>query len=147
MDFGEADLTGEQDDVVRIMSIHKSKGLEFPVVFVSGLGKNFNRQDVRSQQWCLHPEFGMGLDRMDGKRRVKTPTIAKRAIAKQIDLENLGEELRVIYVALTRAKEKFDLTGCRKGAAEQVTRQRQQETLSGPLYYADGRALRAILTG
>ena len=136
VDFGEADLTGEQDDVVRIMSIHKSKGLEFPVVFVSGLGKNFNRQDVRSRM-VLHPEFGMGLDRMDGKRRVKTPTIAKRAIAKQIDLENLGEELRVLYVALTRAKEKLILTGCRKGAAEQVTRQRQQETLSGPLYYAD----------
>ena len=136
VDFGEADLTGEQDDVVRIMSIHKSKGLEFPVVFVSGLGKNFNRQDVRSRM-VLHPEFGMGLDRMDGKRRVKTPTIAKRAIAKQIDLENLGEELRVLYVALTRAKEKLILTGCRKGAAEQVTRQRQQETLSDPLYYAD----------
>lgn len=136
VDFGEADLLGEQDDVVRIMSIHKSKGLEFPVVFVSGLGKNFNRQDVRSRM-VLHPEFGMGLDRMDGKRRVKTPTIAKRAIAKQIDLENLGEELRVLYVALTRAKEKLILTGCRKGAAEQVTRQRQQETLSGPLYYAD----------
>ena len=136
VDFGEADLTGEQDDVVRIMSIHKSKGLEFPVVFVSGLGKNFNRQDVRSRM-VLHPEFGMGLDQMDGKRRVKTPTIAKRAIAKQIDLENLGEELRVLYVALTRAKEKLILTGCRKGAAEQVTRQRQQETLSGPLYYAD----------
>lgn len=136
VDFGEADLTGEQDDVVRIMSIHKSKGLEFPVVFVSGLGKNFNRQDVRSRM-VLHPEFGMGLDLMDGKRRVKTPTIAKRAIAKQIDLENLGEELRVLYVALTRAKEKLILTGCRKGAAEQVTRQRQQETLSGPLYYAD----------
>ena len=136
VDFGEADLTGEQDDVVRIMSIHKSKGLEFPVVFVSGLGKNFNRQDVRSRM-VLHPEFGMGLDRMDGKRRVKTPTIAKRAIAKQIDLENLGEELRVLYVALTRAKEKLILTGCRKGAAEQVERARQQETLSGPLYYAD----------
>ena len=136
VDFGEADLMGEQDDVVRIMSIHKSKGLEFPVVFVSGLGKNFNRQDVRSRM-VLHPEFGMGLDRMDGKRRVKTPTIAKRAIAKQIDLENLGEELRVLYVALTRAKEKLILTGCRKDAQEQVKRARQQETLSGPLYYAD----------
>ena len=100
VDFGEADLTSENEDVVRIMSIHKSKGLEFPVVFVCGMGKNFNRQDVRSHM-VLHPELGIGIDCMDGAKRLKTPTIAKRAIAKQIDLENLGEELRVLYVALT----------------------------------------------
>jgi ATP-dependent helicase/nuclease subunit A len=117
VDFGEADMLGENDDVVRIMSIHKSKGLEFPVVFVSGLGKQFNRQDVKSRM-VLHPEFGMGLDCMDGKRRLKSPTIAKRAIAKQIGLENLGEELRVLYVALTRAKEKLILTGTAKKAGE-----------------------------
>ncbi len=119
VDFGEADLTGENEDVVRIMSIHKSKGLEFPVVFVSGLGKSFNKQDVRSHM-VLHPELGIGLDYMDGKRRVKSPSIAKCAIAKQIDLENLGEELRVLYVALTRAKEKLILTGCVKDAAEKI---------------------------
>lgn len=113
VDFGEADLIGENEDVVRIMSIHKSKGLEFPIVFVSGLGKNFNRQDTRSKM-VLHPEYGIGLDVMDGRRRVKTPTIVKRALAKQIDLENLGEELRVLYVALTRAKEKLILTGSQK---------------------------------
>lgn len=119
VDFGEADMIGENEDVVRIMSIHKSKGLEFPVVFVCGLGKNFNRQDVRSHM-VLHPELGMGLDCMDGDRRLKTSTIAKKAIAKQIDLENLGEELRVLYVALTRAKEKLILTGTRKDAAEEL---------------------------
>ncbi|MBQ8278319.1 MAG: helicase-exonuclease AddAB subunit AddA [Roseburia sp.] len=119
VDFGEADLIGENEDVVRIMSIHKSKGLEFPVVFVSGLGKNFNKQDTRSRM-VLHPEYGVGLDAMDGKRRVKAPTIAKRAIAKQIDLENLGEELRVLYVALTRAKEKLILTGSKKGIIEKI---------------------------
>ena len=113
VDFGEADLIGENEDVVRIMSIHKSKGLEFPIVFVSGLGKNFNKQDTRSRM-VLHPEYGLGLDAMDGKRRIKAPTIAKRAIAKQIELENLGEELRVLYVALTRAKEKLILTGSKK---------------------------------
>lgn len=119
VDFGEADMIGENEDVVRIMSIHKSKGLEFPVVFVCGLGKNFNRQDVRSHM-VLHPEYGIGLDCMDGKRRVKSATIAKKAVAKQIDLENLGEELRVLYVALTRAKEKLILTGSRKKAAEEL---------------------------
>ena len=115
VDFGEADLLSENEDVVRIMSIHKSKGLEFPVVFVSGLGKNFNKQDVRSRM-VLHPEYGIGLDYMDGSRRIKTPTIIKKAIAKQIELENLGEELRVLYVALTRAKEKLILTGNKKDA-------------------------------
>ena len=117
VDFGEADLIGENEDVVRIMSIHKSKGLEFPVVFVSGMGKNFNKQDVRSKM-VLHPELGIGLDFMDGSRRIKSPTIIKKAIAKQIDLENLGEELRVLYVALTRAKEKLILTGNKKDAKE-----------------------------
>lgn len=119
VDFGEADMTGENEDVVRLMSIHKSKGLEFPVVFVCGMGKNFNRQDVRSRM-VLHPELGMGLDYMDGERRIKSPTIAKKAIAKQIDLENLGEELRVLYVALTRAKEKLILTGSRKDITEEI---------------------------
>ena len=119
VDFGEADLIGENEDVVRIMSIHKSKGLEFPIVFVSGLGKNFNKQDTRNRM-VLHPEYGLGLDAMDGKRRIKAPTIAKAAIAKQIELENLGEELRVLYVALTRAKEKLILTGSKKDIAAKV---------------------------
>ena len=136
VDFGEADMTGEQEDVVRIMSIHKSKGLEFPVVFVSGLGKNFNRQDVRSCM-VLHPEFGMGLDWMDGERRIKAQTIAKRAIAKQTDLENLGEELRVLYVALTRAKEKLILTGCKKDAAKAVEKACMAGEFSGALGYSD----------
>lgn len=121
VDFGEADMISENADVVRIMSIHKSKGLEFPVVFVCGLGKQFNRQDVRSRM-VIHPELGLGLDCMDGVRRIKSPTIVKRSVGKQIDLENLGEELRVLYVALTRAKEKLILTGMRKNAAEELAR-------------------------
>lgn len=129
VDFGEADMVGENEDVVRIMSIHKSKGLEFPIVIVSGMGKNFNKQDTRSKM-VLHPELGIGLDYMDGKRRIKSPTIAKKAIAKQIDLENLGEELRVLYVALTRAKEKLILTGTLKDAAEKLEFYRQQANLS-----------------
>ena len=129
VDFGEADMVGENEDVVRIMSIHKSKGLEFPIVILSGMGKNFNKQDTRSKM-VLHPELGIGLDYMDGKLRIKSPTIAKKAIAKQIDLENLGEELRVLYVALTRAKEKLILTGTLKDAAEKLEFYRQQAELS-----------------
>ena len=129
VDFGEADMVGENEDVVRIMSIHKSKGLEFPIVIVSGMGKNFNKQDTRSKM-VLHPELGIGLNYMDGKKRIKSPTIAKKAIAKQIDLENLGEELRVLYVALTRAKEKLILTGTLKDAAEKLEFYRQQANLS-----------------
>ena len=130
VDFGEADMVGENEDVVRIMSIHKSKGLEFPVVFVCGLGRNFNKQDTRSRM-VLHPELGIGIDWIDGERRIKTPTILKRAIAKQIELENLGEELRVLYVALTRAKEKLILTGCRKEAENDLAalREAAQEEL------------------
>ena len=128
VDFGEADMVGENEDVVRIMSIHKSKGLEFPIVIVSGMGKNFNKQDTRSKM-VLHPELGIGLDYMDGKLRIKSPTIAKKAIAKQIDLENLGEELRVLYVALTRAKEKLIITGTLKDAPEKLEFFRQQAAL------------------
>lgn len=129
VDFGEADMVGENEDVVRIMSIHKSKGLEFPIVIVSGMGKNFNKQDTRSKM-VLHPELGIGLDYMDGKKRIKSPTIAKKAIAKQIELENLGEELRVLYVALTRAKEKLIITGTLKDAPEKLEFFRQQANLS-----------------
>ena len=129
VDFGEADMVGENEDVVRIMSIHKSKGLEFPIVIVSGMGKNFNKQDTRSKM-VLHPELGIGLDYMDGKKRIKSPTIAKKAIAKQIELENLGEELRVLYVALTLAKENLILTGTLKDAAEKLEFYRQQANLS-----------------
>ena len=141
VDFGEADMVGENEDVVRIMSIHKSKGLEFPVVFVCGLGRNFNKQDTRSRM-VLHPELGIGIDWIDGERRIKTPTILKRAIAKQIELENLGEELRVLYVALTRAKEKLILTGCRKDAENDLAALREEaqeelftETVHVPLPY------------
>ena len=121
VDFGEAELVSEQDDAVRIMSIHKSKGLEFPVVFVSGLGKMFNRQDTRSRM-ILHPGLGMGIDETDSERRLRIPSLLKRVIAGQGEQENLGEELRVLYVALTRAKEKLILTGVKKNAGEWLER-------------------------
>lgn len=110
IDFGEAFLSDEGMDAVRIMSIHKSKGLEFPVVFVSGMGKQFNLQDARSKL-IVHEDLGLGADFIDVDLRLKKTTIRKRAIQKKISLESLGEELRVLYVALTRAKEKLILTG------------------------------------
>ena len=110
IDFGEAELSGEQDNVVRIMTIHKSKGLEFPVVFVSGMGRKFNQMDTM-QKMILHPDFGIGIDCIQGNPKVKKPSVRKKYVAERIRLEALGEELRVLYVALTRAKEKLILTG------------------------------------
>jgi ATP-dependent helicase/nuclease subunit A len=110
VDFGEAKLAGEGDNTVKIMSIHKSKGLEFPIVFVAGMGKSFNNQDSRSKL-LIHPDLGIGPDYINHQLRVKAPTLIKKVMQKQVVLENLGEELRVLYVALTRAKEKLIMTG------------------------------------
>lgn len=110
VDYGEAALEDEQANTVRIMTIHKSKGLEFPVVFVSGLGKRFNMQDARSST-VIHAGLGIGLDAIDLENRTKSPSIVKKVIQKEEALDSLGEELRVLYVALTRAKEKLILTG------------------------------------
>ena len=109
----------EAEDVVRIMSIHKSKGLEFPVVFVSGLGKMFNNQDQR-ERVVLHPSLGFGIDVVDVQRRLRTPGLTRRFLARKTFMENVGEELRVLYVALTRAKEKLVLTGVLKKAEEKL---------------------------
>ncbi len=96
-------------DAVTLMSIHKSKGLEFPVVFVCGLSREFNRESTRGQVLC-HKELGLGLTAVDEKNRVRYPTIAKRAIAAKIAAESLSEEMRVLYVALTRAKDRLIMT-------------------------------------
>lgn len=110
LDMGEAGIFDEQMDAVRLMSIHKSKGLEFPVVIVVGMGKRFNMQDVKGSV-ISHPELGLGMDAIDVKRRTKSTTIVKKVIQTETKLENLGEELRVLYVAMTRAKEKLILAG------------------------------------
>ena len=110
VDYGEANMEDEQSDTVRIMTIHKSKGLEFPIVIVAGMGKRFNLQDARSSA-VLHARLGIGLDAVDLEQRTKSPSIIKKVIQKEEILDSLGEELRVLYVALTRAKEKLILTG------------------------------------
>ena len=109
-DMESAKVIGENDDVIRIMSIHKSKGLEFPVVFLSGTGKQFNMQDLNNKI-LLHPEIGIGVKYIDYDRQIEYDTLSKQAIRNQIMLETLSEEMRVLYVALTRAKEKVIITG------------------------------------
>ena len=133
-DFGEAGITGENEDAVRIMTIHKSKGLEFPVVIVAGLGKSFNRQDTRSRV-VIHGDLGLGVDYVDVKRRVKTAVLSKKVMQKAMDLEMLGEELRVLYVALTRAREKLILLGSTGKAEEKLERIRGRE--AGPLSFLE----------
>ncbi len=113
MDFGEAALPGKGGDAVQIMSIHHSKGLEFPIVFVSGMGKSFNRQENRDKL-VLHSRWGAGLDYVDAERRLRRPTLLKQLIRRQNRQDSLGEELRILYVAMTRAKEKLILTGMAK---------------------------------
>lgn len=117
VDYGEASESGESDNIVRLMTIHKSKGLEFPVVFLSGCGKQFNSSDTRGSL-VIHPDLGIGTDYIDYEERVKTATLYKKAIASRLKEEVLGEELRVLYVALTRAREKLYITGCVKGMAK-----------------------------
>ena len=108
MDTGEAQIVSGEN-AVRLMSIHKSKGLEAPVVIVAGLSKKFNRTDVRAGL-VLHPELGVGMDFRDEVLRIKAPTLLKKVIAGQLNYEMLSEELRILYVALTRAKEKLILS-------------------------------------
>ena len=123
VDFGEAETISENDDVVRIMTIHKSKGLEFPIVFVSGMGRKMNQRDTQDTL-VLHPEQGLGLTEMLKKprARIKRNTLIRSEIARQLKYENLGEELRVLYVALTRAKEKIILTGTVKDYGKTISK-------------------------
>ena len=109
-DMGSAKLIGENDDVVRIMSIHKSKGLEFPVVFLSSTGKQFNLNDLK-EDVLLHQDMGIGAKYIDYDKQVKYDTLSKLAIKNKILLETLSEEMRILYVALTRTKEKLFITG------------------------------------
>jgi ATP-dependent helicase/nuclease subunit A len=117
VDYGEATVSGEQENTVRIMSIHKSKGLEFPVVFVGGLSKQFNMQDQRSKI-LFDVDYGVGPDYIDIDKRTKVQTLLKKVIQKKIQIDNLGEELRVLYVAMTRAKEKLIMTGYLKSVED-----------------------------
>ncbi len=116
-DLGTARSLGENEDVVRVMSVHKSKGLEFPVVMVAGLGQQFNLQDLR-QPVLMHKDLGLGVDIVDTGLRVRYPSLAKLALREKLRAESLAEEMRVLYVALTRAMEKLILFGSVAGVEE-----------------------------
>lgn len=109
-DLGAAKLIGENENVIRIMSIHKSKGLEFPIVFVCGMGKKFNMQDL-NDSILLHQDLGLGPKYIDYNRKIEYSTLAKEAIKQKVMIETISEEMRILYVALTRSKEKLILTG------------------------------------
>lgn len=110
IDYGETGASDENADVVRIMSIHKSKGLEFPVCFVSGLSKRFNRQDSVAPV-LMDMDLGLAIDWVDPTARIRHTTLKKNVLARKLNADSMGEELRVLYVALTRAEEKLILTG------------------------------------
>lgn len=126
VDYGEASLEDEQSDTVRIMSIHKSKGLEFPVVIAAGMGKRFNQQDARGNV-LIHAGLGVGLEAVDLKERTKSPAFIKQVIQREEVLESLGEELRVLYVAFTRAREKLIITGILKEPEEKLAAYRYMQ--------------------
>jgi ATP-dependent helicase/nuclease subunit A len=119
VDYGEADILDENADVVRIMSIHKSKGLEFPIAFVSGLSKRFNMQDV-NQSMIVDMDMGLACDYVNLEKRVKNKTLRRTILSVKMREDSLSEELRVLYVALTRAREKLIMTASLEGAAEKL---------------------------
>ncbi|MFM1653187.1 helicase-exonuclease AddAB subunit AddA [Brevibacillus sp. B_LB10_24] len=118
-DMGEARTIGENEDVVRVMTIHKSKGLEFPVVFVAGLGKQFNTMDEK-KHFLLHKDLGFGPKVSDSELRLRYPCLAYQAVRQQLHREMLAEEMRVLYVALTRAREKLILVASEKNLAKSI---------------------------
>lgn len=129
-DLGAARALGEQEDVVRLMSIHKSKGLEFPVVYVAGLGKTFNQTDLNST-FLLHKELGFGPMYVDPELRVACPTLPMLAIKRRMRMEMVAEELRVLYVALTRPKEKMIMVGTVRSMEKTARKWARMQTADG----------------
>lgn len=119
VDYGEAGLQDENADVVRIMSIHKSKGLEFPICFVAGLAKSFNNRDAGGRL-VMDVDQGIGVDYVNPKLRVSSRNLRRNFIASGLRQDNLAEELRILYVAMTRAKEKLILTGTLKQPEKKI---------------------------
>ncbi len=113
------DTCTAESDAVQIMSIHRSKGLEFPVVFCSALGRQFNRQDTRDTV-LIHPKLGLGPKVTDVDRKIEYPTAARRAIEMSLSSEMLSEEMRLLYVAMTRAKDRLVMTACMRKIDEQL---------------------------
>ena len=128
-DQGEATVFSEKDDLLRIMSIHHSKGLQFKVVFLSQLHKTFNKMDSKAKM-LMDSELGLAADYLDLETRIKYPSLHKIAIKEKSERESLGEELRVLYVAMTRAEEKLILTGVCKNEEDLIKKFPVQDRLS-----------------
>ena len=128
-DQGEATVFSEKDDLLRIMSIHHSKGLQFKVVFLSQLHKSFNKMDSKAKM-LMDSDLGLAADYLDLETRIKYPSLHKIAIKEKGERESLGEELRVLYVAMTRAEEKLVLTGVCKNEEDLMKKFPVQERLS-----------------
>lgn len=126
----EPALGAETASAVQIMSVHKSKGLEFPVVFLCDTARRFNRQDSRDTV-LVHPELGLGPKLTDLKRRVEYPTLARNAIKQRLEREMLSEEMRLLYVALTRPKERLFVTAAMKDPEQAI--QKAMPALSEPM--------------
>ena len=120
-DLGAARALGEQEDVVRLMTIHSSKGLEFPLVFIAGLSKQFNMMDLR-KSYLLDKEYGFAADYVNPELRITYPSLPQIAFKKKKQLELIAEEMRVLYVAMTRAKEKLYLIGTLKDVLKSVSK-------------------------
>ncbi len=124
-DMSGAKLIGENEDVVRIMSIHKSKGLEFPVVFLCGTEKQFNMMDINMNSILLHQDLGLGPKYINYEEGETSTTLAREAIKIKSKLDTISEEMRVLYVALTRAKEKLIITGLEKDYKKSIEKKEE----------------------
>lgn len=139
-DMTAAKVIGENENVVRIMSIHKSKGLEFPIVILSGTSKKINLQDLNSNI-LLHQKMGIGPQYIDYEKMIEYSTSAKDAIKIIIKEETISEEMRILYVALTRAKEKLIITGTVKEYQKDL--EKKQELLN--VYNSENEKINPIL--
>ena len=134
-DMSGAKLIGENENVIRIMSIHKSKGLEFPVVFLSGTAKGFNMMDLNQNVVLLHQDLGLGVKYVNYDAGESYNTLSREAIKVKSKLELLSEEMRILYVALTRAKEKLIITGISKDYQKDISKKEELLSLYGENNY------------
>lgn len=146
-DFAEGAASLDNENLVRIMSIHKSKGLEFPIVILAGAHKNINFMDATAPV-LVDQNLGIAVDYVDLERRTKTPTIIKGAMARRIVRESIAEEERLLYVAMTRAREKLIITGVVKDADKTLDKYRaksEELATDGTLSYADSENIKNYL--
>ena len=146
-DFAEGAASLDNENLVRIMSIHKSKGLEFPIVILAGAHKSINFMDATAPV-LVDQNLGIAVDYVDLERRTKTPTIIKGAMARRIVRESIAEEERLLYVAMTRAREKLIITGVVKDADKTLDKYRgsaEQLAADGMLSFADSENIKNYL--